>query len=326
MKHTARPLSNHVVSQARDWNTTEQIISAGIDGVRIEPKDIHNAPNLYFHQAKLGQINFNYLEFGQELFLETRGNLENIFVIQMPLQGHFEMCSAGQCATVSPGMATLPFIDQPMQSHRSENCQLLILSIQRSTLHHQLEQELGYTLSQPIRFQPVMDLRNNNGASWWRTVAFLLAELEADTSYYLSQHGSEYCNQLLLSSLLRIQPHNYSDALLEQENSLAPRHVRRAEEYMRSHCGEKLSVNEVAKATGVSNSALYDGFRKFRGASPLKFLKRIRMEQVHQALIEADHTQTVTEIARQYGIQHLGRFSAEYQRIFGELPSLTIKR
>ena len=47
---------------------------------------------------------------------------------------------------------------------------------------------------------------------------------------------------------------------------------------------------------------------------------------MRRALLAAPAESTVTEIAIRFGFWHLGRFSAGYQTIFGELPSATLAR
>ena len=59
------------------------------------------------------------------------------------------------------------------------------------------------------------------------------------------------------------------------------------------------------------------------GMSPKQYLTRRRIHLVRRALAAAA---TVTEIATSFGFWHLGRFSAGYQTIFGELPSTTLAR
>jgi AraC family ethanolamine operon transcriptional activator len=53
---------------------------------------------------------------------------------------------------------------------------------------------------------------------------------------------------------------------------------------------------------------------------------RRRIHLVRRALSAAVAEATVTEIATHFGFWHLGRFSAGYQTIFGELPSTTLAR
>ena len=59
----------------------------------------------------------------------------------------------------------------------------------------------------------------------------------------------------------------------------------------------------------------------------MKYVKQMRLECAQRTLLAAEPgTTTVTTIAMDHGFYQLGRFSADYRRVFGELPSETLGR
>jgi transcriptional regulator GlxA family with amidase domain len=104
-----------------------------------------------------------------------------------------------------------------------------------------------------------------------------------------------------------------------------PTAVRRVEEYIESHLGEPIALASLAEVAGISGSALEKAFRRHRGESPMKMLRRIRLERAHESLRSAPPDATVTRIATTFGFTHLGRFSVEYRKRFGESPSDTLR-
>ena len=59
----------------------------------------------------------------------------------------------------------------------------------------------------------------------------------------------------------------------------------------------------------------------------MKYAKQIRLESAQRALLAArSGITTVTDVAMDHGFFQLGRFSADYRRVFGELPSVTLGR
>ena len=54
----------------------------------------------------------------------------------------------------------------------------------------------------------------------------------------------------------------------------------------------------------------------------MSYLKELRFEQAHLELMHNEHL-SVTDVAFKWGFTHLGRFSQEYKRRYGELPSST---
>jgi AraC-like DNA-binding protein len=60
---------------------------------------------------------------------------------------------------------------------------------------------------------------------------------------------------------------------------------------------------------------------------PIHYLALRRMHLARRALLRADSsTATVTKIATDYGFWELGRFAVAYRALFGEPPSVTLKR
>jgi transcriptional regulator GlxA family with amidase domain len=85
-------------------------------------------------------------------------------------------------------------------------------------------------------------------------------------------------------------------------------------------------VAELAAASSTSVRSLQESFRRSLGTSPMKYLRDLRLEQVHKELVAAEPGPvTVTEVATRWGFVHLGRFAAAYRQRFTERPSDTIR-
>jgi len=107
----------------------------------------------------------------------------------------------------------------------------------------------------------------------------------------------------------------------------ANRHLQRAEEYIHAHLRDAFSLRDLAEAAGTSPSTLLRTFNTHHGVSPMQYVKRIRLEAVRRSMVDSDRPSiTVGGVASEYGFRQLGRFSAEYRKVYGELPSVTLRR
>lgn len=103
--------------------------------------------------------------------------------------------------------------------------------------------------------------------------------------------------------------------------------VQQAEDYMLAHLHQPLTLIHLCKALGTSSRALSYGFQELFGLSPMAYLKILRLQGVHRKLKTANSaTQTIANIANQFGFWSLSHFSRDYKQVFGELPSETFKR
>jgi AraC-like DNA-binding protein/tetratricopeptide (TPR) repeat protein len=121
----------------------------------------------------------------------------------------------------------------------------------------------------------------------------------------------------------RIQPQRNRP---EERRVALPRCVSRTLDAMRAYPRRALMLADLAAIGGVSTRTLQRLFRAFLGKTPLAALRDIRLECARRDLIRSSLTGTVTDIAQRSGFSHLGRFSLEYHRRYGEKPSQTLQR
>jgi TolB-like protein/AraC-like DNA-binding protein len=105
-----------------------------------------------------------------------------------------------------------------------------------------------------------------------------------------------------------------------------PSDVKKALEYLRQAGGRKLSIADLVSHCAVSERTLQKHFRAFMGMSPLDYWRRRRLAAARDELLRCADNSSVTEIATRFGFSHLGRFSQQYRRRFGESPSSTLRR
>jgi AraC family ethanolamine operon transcriptional activator len=98
-----------------------------------------------------------------------------------------------------------------------------------------------------------------------------------------------------------------------------------AQEYLKRHAGEAVSVEDVSRAVGTSVRTLQYAFRDYVGMGPKAYINALRLNLVRKNLRSARPEVTrVADVANKLGYWHMGQFAADYRRHFGENPSQTI--
>ena len=103
--------------------------------------------------------------------------------------------------------------------------------------------------------------------------------------------------------------------------------VGQACELVLSQPDQRLSIAQICRQMHVSRRTLQYCFQAVAGMSPLTYLRILKLNQVRRRLRAAnDPVDQVTRIATTWGFEHLGQFSRDYRRLFGELPSRTLRQ
>ena len=180
---------------------------------------------------------------------------------------------------------------------------------------------LGEPGKEEVAFDPFVDWESVPGQGIRRLIWLLTEELASPHSFAPSDIACRSFTDLLVYTLLRSQPNNYSARLARVAGSPAPRIVHRAEEYIRSRAGQPIALHELAEAAGCSVRSLQLGFRQFRDTTPAATIRRARLEATRQILAFGEGSRTVTDVAFEYGFTNPGRFAGLYKATFGVSPT-----
>lgn len=102
--------------------------------------------------------------------------------------------------------------------------------------------------------------------------------------------------------------------------------VARAQDYMREHVEEPLTVEDLCRVLNVSRRTLQYSFQEILQLNPVSYLRAMRLNGVRRMLkLTGEQRQSVQDIAAHWGFWHLSHFAKDYRRMFGELPSETLR-
>jgi AraC-like DNA-binding protein len=101
--------------------------------------------------------------------------------------------------------------------------------------------------------------------------------------------------------------------------SVSPsRHLQRAKDLVDSRYAEVLTVDDLARAAGLSRAHFSREFRRTFGDSPHAYLLTRRLERAAALLRGTD--MTVADICMSVGLESVGSFTTSFVRMFARTP------
>ena len=248
------------------------------------------------------------------------------YSISLPLCGTQRLYRQGRLieSDVDHGMIVSPHAVQTLEING--NCRKLLVSITQPAMRRVLADLLQYDPRVPLIFEGRMDGALGDSASWWRMVKYMLGEFSSRHGMYLNPSFQKEMEISLIKGLILSQPSNYSDEINNRMKKHIPAYLLVARNFIEDHLTERLSLDDIEMAAGVHRSKLFDGFNEHFKSTPIAYAKRCRLERVRAEILQDLGRQNIAAIAMTWGFNHLGRFSSDYQVLFGEVPSVTVKR
>ncbi len=317
-----RLMDNHRIFQSDDLDQTRDHIARTYCPHRLCLDGRSGSLGAWLNHKRLTQIGVGAMAYGTEVQI-SKVEDQDFVLLMLPLLGAAEIGLGGRSVEAHPGQAAVTSAADLDRMRWSADCSQLVVQISNAALNRHVSLMTAQGLREPLRFVPEMEVMPGP-VSWWRYVAMLIEELSV-----MEQCGAQasiaHLETMLIVKLLETQNSNYAEGLRPQSSRIAPQHVSRVERFIIDNVGRSIALEELVDIGGVSARALFDGFRRFRGCSPMAYQRSVRLDRVRQDLLRAHEGETVTSIACRWGFYQFGRFAGQYRQAYGELPSETLR-
>lgn len=322
------PLSQRVRLATRDIDAVHQHMSS-----IFCPHDLHidgGTPPIDFrhNQAALRSLTFNATDYGNPYgrVVVTIPPMETLYLVQFSLAGVAQISQDGSTFDLHPGQMCVLGSDAKIRQVFQEGYKHFTMKVLKSDLENVLAQELGFRPGN-LQFSPKPVAAEGAAAAFAHLVRTICDDIDIGLTAYSHARTCNAVEDTLKRLMLAAFPHNHSDLFNAPPSGPAPYYVRRVEEYVCAHAEEAISLADMIEVSGVSARSLHAGFRRFRDATPMGYLKNYRLALAHRRLKEgADRGLSVTDVALACGFTHLSKFARDYQERYGERPSCTLKR
>lgn len=245
--------------------------------------------------------------------------------VHLMLRGRCTLTIEGHDIEVDEGEAFICSEGTTASISYATDYEKLALIIPPAVLERAFTKLTGFTPKCRIEFEPKLDTSDPRFAGFRDLLLMLAGRLDPALSAW-PQATLEQLETACVTALVFLCRNNLS-RLLDPTPCAAdlPRHMRIAEHFAEINADRDISIGELAKVSAVSASTLTRTFLKHRGCTPTAFIKRTRLERA-KALLESRSATTVVGVALRCGFSNPSRFGKDYQQVFGETPSDTLRR
>jgi AraC family ethanolamine operon transcriptional activator len=115
-----------------------------------------------------------------------------------------------------------------------------------------------------------------------------------------------------------------SDGIEVLANGSKQRVAKQARSYIHEHYASRIRIEDLCRATGVGVRTLQRCFSDYFDLTIRDYIKTVRLDGARRELRAARPIETT--VAAIASLSHLGRFSVEFRKRFGELPSDVLAR
>jgi AraC-like DNA-binding protein len=311
-----------------DINETRSMVGRGICDHVLEHHSTQKRPvTVHYRSATLSKLTFHEMEYKMHdgearIFVP---DMAHFYLCEINLKGNSHVGQQGAGSLFTAGQIYMANAHHSHTKRWETDGQQIIIRIHQTDIERVIERSTRRPITDPVIFSNKPQQLSGKVRTLYQMVDLIRRDIEIKPSFFASNAGCR-AEDLLIELILSAIPNNYSQILDNQEQPPRPRHVRYAAEYIHLMAKEKIKLDDLVNASGVSTRSLHAGFKKYYNLSPMKYLQNVRLDLARNLLKhETSLTTSVTHIAMSCGFVHLSRFSSNYEKRFGELPLKTLK-
>ncbi|MGB3502120.1 MAG: AraC family transcriptional regulator [Mesorhizobium sp.] len=321
--HSAVPLASHVLFQSDDLDCARERVAQKFCRHRLDIVGSRPSFRAAHHHAPGDMISLNYISYGADVEIDP-GELGDFYLIQMPVTGAATVRNGTKEFLTDRSTASILNADLATRMRWWEGCAQILVQVRKAPFLAFAERVLDRPLPGPLQFDPLIDFSRPEMLAW-RAFANSLFHAADTAGPELGKLQAAFNEQRLMELFLRVQPSNMSIFMENRSDSVLPRHMKRADEYIRAHAADAVTLTDICDAAGVTPRTLQLGYKAMFGMSPMHALQGERLKRVHFELVSGQ-AHSVADTALKWGFSHLGRFSGDYRDMFGETPRETLAR
>lgn len=246
----------------------------------------------------------------------------------IPLDGSIEILEKTHYREYTQSQVNAASGDEPIDL-KTKKTSCLVLDVDTSYINHISSKLYGSEDPSSFNSIPSFLLQSKEGITLWRFLSSTWTEFCRNSDLLNSASLIQEIQDDLISLLL-IAMNPGIDTDISTKNQRLCRQlvsVKAAEEYICANLENPVSVSDIAAAAKLHPRSLFRLFNARHGVGPMTFLKQRRLDAVQRSLMGTyAESDTVTQHAVRFGFHHLGQFSLDYKRAFGESPSETLSR
>lgn len=278
------------------------------------------------HGVRLRDVSMLHLDLSVAATLHVPV-LGSYYIVCLPTNGRVGYEIAGQSLEANTVNAVVTSPGLSLTMHLDIDTPLLLVRIEEPALAALLTRLAGRAVSSRISFEPAFDLTSEAAMRWNAAVQLLHTEIYYPGSLIHRGEGIGAVEELVMSSLLHLQPSNYFHWFDRDGLRVERRVVRAALEFIETRLGEHVTMPDIARSVHMSTRSVQQAFHDELGMPPMAYVRRRRLERVRDELIDATPSDgvTVAAVARRWGFNHPGSFATSYRERWGESPSATLR-